>query len=72
MMEFGDARWTVLVQHVTPLLLQRPTRETSIPHGIWPIPSSDMGYPGHGTALYVPAWDIPNKPSQRTRLQSSW
>ena len=60
MLNFGDALWTVLVQRDTSLLLQRLTRGTSVTCGIWPTPSSTMGHHRHGTAPYVPTWDITN------------
>ena len=61
MLEFGDANWTVIVQFATSLLLQRLMCVTSVPCGIWSMSSSTTGYHRHGTSLYVPSWDIPNR-----------
>ena len=72
MLELGNVWWTVLSQRATPLLLQRLVRGTSVPREIWPKLSSYSGYLRHGTALYVPAWDIPNTPSHITLFQSLW
>ena len=62
MMEFGDTRWTVLVQRVTSLLLQRLTCGTSVPRGSWPMLSSSTGYHGHGTAHTYPTGRFPTHP----------
>ena len=72
MLELGDARWTVIVQRATALLLQRLTRGTSVPSEKWPMQSSATRYHGNGTSLYVPTWNIPNTTLYRMQIWNSW